>query len=279
MNIDYDDVLALEQAGAVSVRGDGFGAAIVSTAASMTKYISVMSYGQPGLVSQSDLACYGSKLDLIMWLLRAGWVPTKKPLPHKVRSADFGFSMMFSRPTSYFNTLVLLDELADRGVKLVPHFEKDMFYQCLLRLRGSALTYLLRRGQLDKAWCKKAIKDVDQACLAFNAPPLEPDSASEACELLEDAEPRQQPLLPALVDREEYKRVMVTGDVGSVKVYFDHYSGGNGQRVYASCKGGVCHDNCFQWRQCTDFGSRDEIARYFLLGLLHIPCMQIGANT
>ncbi len=84
MNIDYDDVLALEQAGAVSVRGDGFGAAIVSTAASMTKYISVMSYGQPGLVSQSDLACYGSKLDLIMWPLRAGWAPTKKPRPHKL---------------------------------------------------------------------------------------------------------------------------------------------------------------------------------------------------
>jgi hypothetical protein len=56
---------------------------------------------------------------------------------------------------------------------------------------------------------------------------------------------------------------MVTGGVGSVKVYFDHYSGGNGQRVYANCKGGDCHDNCFQWRQCADFGSRDEISRYF----------------
>jgi hypothetical protein len=163
----------------------------------------------------------------------------------------------------FFSTLVLLDELADRGVELVPHFEKDMFYQCLLRLRGSALNVFLRCGQPGKAWCKKAIKDADQACLAFNAPPLEPDSASVACELLEDAEPRQQPLLPALVDREEYKRVIVTGDVGSVKVYFDHYSGCNGQRVYANCKGGVCHDNCFQWRQCTDVGSRDEIARRF----------------
>lgn len=133
---------------------------------------------------------------------------------------------------------------------------------------------------------KKAIKSSDEACVAFNAPPREPDSASEASEELEDAEPRQPPLLPALVDREEYKRVMATGETGdvgagsvTVKVYFDHYSGGNGQRVYANCKGGDCHDNCFQWRQCTDFGSRDETATYFLFGLRPMQCMPIGTNT
>ena len=70
-------------------------------------------------------------------------------------------------------------------------------------------------------------------------------------------------MMLALADmRPELRRCVVNGPAGSIKVYFDHFTGhSSGQRCWTFCPGN--HEHCLQYRQSCDFADRDAVARYF----------------
>ena len=254
-----EEVRALEHVGALSVTEDEFGCSIVATSPSMTKYINVALVGNPTRFMDGKV-CVNSKLDLVIHLLVQGWVPHAKPAIHNVGSGENRFVSSFARPLSYFACLYLLDELSVKGVKQLPHFEKDLYYQCVLRLRGAQLTEFRNHGQFDTAWCRRAVRDAELTMQIQDAPAPEEDF--DACPDEMDNQFALVPaLIPAIHDRVAFRRVLVVGDGGSVRVYVDHFSGGGSQRTWVNCTS-KDHVNCFQWRQCSDFESPLELASY-----------------
>jgi hypothetical protein len=272
------DINALANAGALVLSTDEFGSVMVSSDASQTKYISVTSHGNPQQVVNLARFCVESKLDLVITLLRRGWgVHTKPTHPYGMGARpERVFIASFQKPASYFTCLVLVEELFARGVTHIPHFEKDLYYQCLLRLRGDKLKAFITSGQFDKAWCKQMLRSPEAEFPLHDAPPLEPDP-DDVDDDAEDAEPRPLALLPAMLDRMKWHRVKVQGIKGSVRVFFDNFTGGGiTQRSWANCSG--AHDHCFQWRQCDDFACRDDLARYMYTWATSHECCEDRAS-
>ena len=56
---------------------------------------------------------------------------------------DLVFVRDLRRPTSYFLSLALGDELFEKGVIEVPHTKTDIYYKSLLRLSGATLREFL----------------------------------------------------------------------------------------------------------------------------------------
>ena len=103
-----------------------------------TKYVNIQNVGKPLQVIKHDSFSPTSKLDLVLALLRHGWVALASPEPFKP-DAPKHFTSSRTRPTSYFYCLVTHAALFANGVGCIPHDVKDLYYQCLLGLRGSAL--------------------------------------------------------------------------------------------------------------------------------------------
>ena len=47
-----------------------------------------------------------------------------------------------------------------------------------------------------------------------------------------------------------------------LKIYFDHFTAGNGQKGYCTCRQVEAHGNCTRWRNI--FGTKEEYASYML---------------
>jgi hypothetical protein len=138
----------------------------------------------------------------------------------------------------------------------------DLYYLCLLRLRADRLATFLAKLQdgLDKNWCMNLLKNGEE-----EVEPPEPDD-DDIADLDGNGDPDLgMPLVPLMLDHSlEWKRckAISADDDISVKVVFDHLTGGSGkQRCYANCSGS--HESCHIWRTADVFSNRDEAALFF----------------
>ena len=191
-----------------------------------------------------------------------GWASSDElsAQPHVLSGGDLVFVRDRRRPTSYFLSLALGDELFEKGVIEVPHTKTDIYYKSLLRLSGATLREFLL-GDVDDVWCRRALRDAPPLTL-----PLEDedgDDGGEADAL--EGQPEPPPLMleaPAVAVLPLMQRCIARGPLGDVRVRFATVtSDERWQRSFGHCLGG--HENCGQWRQASDFASREGIAKYY----------------
>ena len=166
-----DQIIALAQDGALRFWENDFGEIIISKNADGTRYVNTQNVGKPLQVIKHDSFSPTSKLDLVLALLRHGWVALASPEPFKP-DAPKHFTSSRTRPTSYFYCLVTHAALFANGVGCIPHDARDLYYQCLLGLRGSALREFLERhstGNADDHWSRQHLKDHGEEAMIVDA--------------------------------------------------------------------------------------------------------------
>jgi len=242
---------------------------MLKTNTSQTRFLSTSLVGKPLLVVRiADGTSFNSKLDVVLSLVRKGWLAADKC---KLKPYEKGqvrvFILQWKMPMSYFVCLLSEDELFGKGIKQIPHYEKDCYYQCLLRLREQRLREFLERA-VDQKWCLEELRKARQALPLSDIPAEEPGSDEEVGAVV----PLPPLQLPLADRRIQFERCVAVGPAERVKIYFDRCTGGSaGQRCYANCSS-KNHSNCFQWRQAEDFSSREEIAAYFYVWSVgHVP--------
>lgn len=268
-NVAFDTVCTLARCGALSMRDSEFGELQLSIAPAGVMYIGMTTLGLPEQVLHISERSFGSKLDAILSLLRNGWENCRTKLAPHVAAGPFKFYLDKRKPTSYFACLAQATELFQKGVPSIPHDTKDLHYQCLLRLSGSALQTFLSSlsSGIDYSWCSQQLKQLkdDDVSLAeevalddIDGEPVPPEESELPPERLLPA--------PALLDAVgvDWYRCLCSCDGVSVKVYFDHGSHQSGRlRGYAVC-GSKEHDSCYKYRFCDEFESRVDMAAFML---------------
>ena len=258
-----DDVQTLAARSAISMAQDDFGEVVLSTLGAVhAKYLSAQLVGEPGLVFHDGKLNADSKLAIMIYLRMRGWASSDElsAQPHVLSGGDLVFVRDLRRPTSYFLSLALGNELFEKGVIEVPHTKTDIYYKSLLRLSGATLREFLL-GDVDDVWCRRALRDAPPLTL-----PLEDedgDDGGEADAL--EGQPEPPPLMleaPAVAVLPLMQRCIARGPLGDVRVRFATVtSDERWQRSFGHCLGG--HENCGQWRQASDFASREGIAKYY----------------
>ena len=263
-NVHAETVGALVTAGNLELHEDEFGDTLVRIVESGLMHVLTRTIGTPEQVTMIDETDFGSKLDLMLGLKRYGWTQTDEiPEPYTL-DGDSIFLGRFSRPLSYFLCLSQVGDLIEKGVPKVCHDQNDIYYQCLLRMKGDHLIAFLQHVEqgIDEKWCRMQLKA------------LPPEPGIEICPIEQgDIGPDEDgddpnflvgPLLPLVLDHSlEWKRCIAIHDDGRrVKLYVDHLTGGTvRQRSYSNCIGG-CHHNCFLWQMCDHYASRNELALF-----------------
>ena len=255
--------------GALRIDHDEFGEMTVAKRVDGIRHINIQNVGNPTQVIRLDHCGGESKLDLVLHLLRQGWTDTvpEATTGYFIDSPqEFNCSAM--RPTSYFKCLAVAAGLFEKGVENVPHKWNDLHYQCLLRLHGDALKMFLDKmalGEFEDKWARQHLKTSgDPLVIADVAEPdeQEPDDGDDDSRWNPNL--HLQPLLPALLDREEeWVRAKVTvAGWPTHKVIFGHCTSGAGrQRGYINCRA-EGHNNCFHWELCDDHSSREAFIAF-----------------
>ena len=258
-----DDIRSLIQSGALHGSEDDFGVVAVSRNPGGVRFVSLQVVGSPIPFLHVQTHTSGVKLDMVLALVRDGWANATS---HKMVAYKRGASKLFvndmRRPASYYVCLLSARTLFNKGVPEIPHDWKDIQYQCVLRLHGVQLRQFLMQG-LDEQWCRVQLKDAERDIFAHA---LELENLVVGLGDGNGAIIEQPPpaLMPAILDdvEPEWTRFHAIHRGVSVKVIFDHRTGGDmRQRGYANC---VCkeHGNCFRWRPCAQFEDRRHYGAY-----------------
>ena len=209
-----------------------------------------------------------SKLDLMIGLKRFGWEVAETIQEPLSLLTDLQFLADFNRPLSYFNCLAHAPDIFEACPEVkIYHDKKDIYYQCLLRLRGAQLVAFVQQAEtgLDEQWCRRQLQDAQEDPEA-DIPPLE--DGGDGDDVHPDDEVRQDqliaPLMPLVLDHSlAWKRCKAVHEDGrEVKVYVDHLTGGSAkQRSYANCTN-KSHRNCFLWQVCCHHANRNDLALF-----------------
>jgi hypothetical protein len=256
-----DEIRAMERQGALTVRGDDFGELEIAPVDSGIRAVSVQKVGLPSQVFWRDEFAVASKLDLVLALLRKGWVAEAPAVPYAA-GGDRKFLPNRVRPTSYFHCLLMARELFRKGVPDISHDLTDIHYQCMLRLHGDALLEFLRRlrdGIPDFAeWARASLRDGVGADEGY--PVVEDGGDGGASdEGGDDIVVAPPAIVPAILDAEHsWRRAKVQIGDNTYKVYVDNYSHQTGRRrVYIDC-GQPEHHHCLRYFFCDEFGDREQ---------------------
>ena len=270
-NCHMDQIIALAHDGALCLSEDDFGEVVISKNHDGTKYVNIQNVGKPLQVIKHDSYSPTSKLDLVLALLRHGWVAQASPEPFKP-GAPKNFTSSRLRPTSYFYCLVTHAALFANGVRCIPHDAKDLYYQCLLRLRGNALSDFLERhssGNADDHWSRQHLKDHGEKAMIEDAgDPVEPvlvnPDPEEAVLVHADLVPLEVPRVEAILGV-LWKRAKVHLEGWPEhRVQFDNCSHASGkQRGYIFCQL-PGHKNCLRYCECPTFASRHDFCAYLM---------------
>ncbi len=257
---ELDDIKSMHFHGALRFRGNAAGEKQVAKNMDGIRAISVQTVGRPLQVLRMDRSATTSKLDLVLALLRSGWV-SEEPVCQFALGGERRFFCSRLKPTSYFCCLLEADDIFMKGVDAIPHNLKDIHYQCLLRLTGAPLKEFLeqlQRGGDLEVWARAALKGRAVAVA---------DSGDEGeaapLRLGHEAAPAAPPLVPAplLLGDHDWKRALVhVGREPTRKVLFisnlTGWSSGR-QRCYMECKL-AGHSNCVRHWFCDEFSSREQ---------------------
>jgi len=147
--LEMSQVQALAATGAIVLQESEFGGLTLRVDPTQTMYISMQVVNTPTQVMFShDRFVVASKLDIVMSLLLKSWTPgVGVPEPYQSHSPKT-FICDLHKAASYFACLALAADLFGKGIAEIPHNEKDLYYQCLLRLRGSSLEEFLRMEKI-----------------------------------------------------------------------------------------------------------------------------------
>lgn len=269
-DVPWARIEALAREGALSLGADEFGDSTISVMPSGIRHVSLRTIYEPIPMIRVDACASTSKLDMVLTLLRHGWV-SGQPAMGLVRGGEKVFLASMSRPASYFQCLLRSAILFNSGVECIPHDARDLVYQGLLRLSGDALVAFLERlasGGADDQWLRTQLKGTDPAGIIIDdgdEPPPAEDEPLPLLAPLQDMAP--PPLVGAILDRSywEWRRaiVIVEGEARH-KVVFDHCSSASGkQRGYINCKV-AGHNRCFLWRDCDHHDSREDFCAYLM---------------
>ena len=259
--IHLDNVASMVEDGALVVETSEFGELFLAQREAGIRYISLQLVSDPVQMIMADVCTCTSKLDLVLWLLRHGWVAGDVLAPY-AQGDDRIFACSSFRPTSYFTCLVRSDDLFARGIVSVPHDAKDLVYQAMLRLDGDALADFLSclaRNVLDERWLRGQLKGKGLAI-------VDPGEGGEGGDVgAEDPSVEAlsvQPLIPLQLDYSTFlwKRAKVSSNGSLVhKVIMDHCTSASGQqRGYINCLV-PHHHNCFLWRNCSAYPNRPDM--------------------
>ena len=138
------------------------------------------------------------------------------------------------------------------------------FYRWLSRLQGDKLAEFISASSVSDAACREMLREAGDPLPICDVPAEGQPGDAEADGVPDGADELEPPVMPLVLSEPlQYRRCIVEGLAGSVKVYFNHTAPTlEKQRAYANCLEAT-HHNCFQWRLAGDFGSRDEAARCF----------------
>ena len=203
---------------------------------------------------QPSGAAYKSKMFLLMGLHMNGWRPNAKLVGDWGQGQTLEYRPGFSQPASYFRVLLCNAVVLAKGVQRILHCKSDAYYKCLLCVPAEKLIPLLDN-----------LADYDNATLVLVAAEHKEDGCASDPEdggpgdvenevppaPLEDlpaAIVGDNLIVPPVVLPESHSRVIVDCGEGtpSVKVYFDHFSGGGSrqsQRGFVDCRehGCICY--------------------------------------
>jgi hypothetical protein len=250
IDISISTIYDMATMGVLTVGSDRFGDLVLALQPAFVLWSQMLGLSSPVPLFRTEsnaVPLKKTKLELVLLLHRDAWVHAEGVLPPYVLSAPKVYTLDFKKCFSYFAALLLSDSLFQRGVTSIPHDASDMFYRCLIQMRGEQLDQVLAdvaNPDRDHTFYKALLKAADLT--------VEDEGDEELVPQICDGDVGEDgnmfaPMLPQIVDI-GWSRVVVHvgGESPRLRIYFDHFSSASSlQRAFCNCS----HHGCRWCRQ------------------------------